>query len=115
MEQEHSKRLTGLPLAVYADLSACQRSIGVKPFMVKVAQIVMGPAGSGKSTYCHTMQQHCVTTKRTVHVVNLDPVRPCSVRLIANATSQAAETLAYEATIDVRDLISLTDVMEVNL
>lgn len=22
-------------------------------------QVVMGPAGVGKSTYCHIMQQHC--------------------------------------------------------
>jgi GTPase SAR1 family protein len=62
-------------------------------------QIVMGPAGSGKSTYCHAMQEHCDTTqggKRTVHVGNLDP---------------ACDTFSYTATFDVQELISVEDVM----
>lgn len=41
--------------------------------MGKYGQLVMGPAGAGKSTYCTTMQKHCETTKRSAHVVNLDP------------------------------------------
>mmetsp|Transcript_3927 Transcript_3927/g.4266 ORF Transcript_3927/g.4266 Transcript_3927/m.4266 type:complete len:302 (-) Transcript_3927:288-1193(-) len=64
-------------------------------------QIVMGPAGSGKSTYCHTMQQHCASLgklrRRTVHVANLDP---------------AAESIRYDCTFDIRDLISVDEVME---
>lgn len=65
--------------------------------MGKHAQIVLGPAGSGKSTYCQTIQMHCENNKRVVHVVNLDP---------------AAESFAYTPSIDIRDLISLEDVME---
>ncbi|KAI9228881.1 MAG: GPN-loop GTPase [Piptocephalis tieghemiana] len=58
----------------------------------------MGPAGSGKSTYCATMMTHCKAEKRSgVHLVNLDP---------------AAEHFEYEPTIDIRDLISVQDVME---
>ncbi|KAF7724753.1 ATP binding protein [Apophysomyces ossiformis] len=57
----------------------------------------MGPAGSGKSTYCATMMTHCQTTGRRVHLVNLDP---------------AAENFEYEPTIDIRELITLEDVME---
>ncbi|KAI8092994.1 GPN-loop GTPase [Halteromyces radiatus] len=57
----------------------------------------MGPAGSGKSTFCATMMTHCQTTNRRVHLVNLDP---------------AAEHFEYEPTIDIRDLITLEDVME---
>jgi len=57
----------------------------------------MGPAGSGKSTYCHLMQQHLATVKRAAHVVNLDP---------------AAEVFKYPVTIDVRELISADDVMK---
>ena len=54
--------------------------------MGRYAQLVIGPAGSGKSTYCETMQQHCENTGRTVHVVNLDP---------------AAEEFKYSCTIGV--------------
>ncbi|XP_006865555.1 PREDICTED: GPN-loop GTPase 3 [Chrysochloris asiatica] len=41
--------------------------------MPRYAQLVMGPAGSGKSTYCTTMVQHCEALNRSVQVVNLDP------------------------------------------
>mmetsp|Transcript_16637 Transcript_16637/g.30257 ORF Transcript_16637/g.30257 Transcript_16637/m.30257 type:complete len:307 (-) Transcript_16637:353-1273(-) len=64
-------------------------------------QIVMGPAGSGKSTYCHAIQEHCKTLskqrRRTVHVANMDP---------------AAEDVKYDMAFDIRDLISVDDVME---
>lgn len=60
-------------------------------------QLVMGPAGTGKSTYTKVMQEHCRTTKRTMHVANLDP---------------AAEAFEYDASFDIRDLISLSEVME---
>lgn len=57
----------------------------------------MGPAGSGKSTYCKIMYDHCETTKRVVNVINIDP---------------AAEEFAYPVTADVRELIGIDDVME---
>ncbi|KAJ3009550.1 ATP binding protein [Thoreauomyces humboldtii] len=57
----------------------------------------MGPAGSGKSTYCTTMITHAQTTHRSMHLVNLDP---------------AAERFEYAPTVDIRDLISLEDVQE---
>jgi GTPase SAR1 family protein len=64
-------------------------------------QLVTGPAGSGKSTYCSAIQQHCATLgkmrRRTVHVANLDP---------------AAENFAYDLSFDIRDLITVEDVME---
>lgn len=64
-------------------------------------QLVMGPAGSGKSTYCNAIQQHCATLgklrKRNVHVGNLDP---------------AAENFSYDVAFDIRDLITVEDVME---
>lgn len=65
--------------------------------MGKHAQIVIGPAGSGKSTYCKAIQHYCNTVRRSVHVVNLDP---------------AAEAFDYDVAINVQDLISVTDVME---
>uniref|UniRef100_A0A7N0T9N7 GPN-loop GTPase 3 n=1 Tax=Kalanchoe fedtschenkoi TaxID=63787 RepID=A0A7N0T9N7_KALFE len=61
------------------------------------AQLVIGPAGSGKSTYCSSLFQHCETVGRSMHVVNLDP---------------AAENFDYPVALDVRELISLDDVME---
>eukprot|EP00933_Yihiella_yeosuensis_P023077 TRINITY_DN18023_c2_g1_i1.p1 TRINITY_DN18023_c2_g1~~TRINITY_DN18023_c2_g1_i1.p1 ORF type:complete len:285 (+),score=53.73 TRINITY_DN18023_c2_g1_i1:101-955(+) len=65
---------------------------------MKFAQFVMGPAGCGKSTYCAVIQEHFkVALKRTCRVVNLDP---------------AAETFAYDCYVDVRDLVSVDDVME---
>jgi GTPase SAR1 family protein len=57
----------------------------------------MGPAGSGKSTYCSTMVKHCENIRRPVHVVNLDP---------------AAEYFDYPVDIDIRELVHLDDVME---
>ncbi|CAM9374681.1 unnamed protein product [Laminaria digitata] len=62
--------------------------------------MVMGPAGTGKSTYCKVMQEHCQNSRRSVHVVNLDP---------------AAEAFEYDVAFDIRGrsyLISLEDAME---
>lgn len=60
-----------------------------------------GPAGSGKSTYCQAMQQHAQALggprRRTIHVANLDP---------------AAEHFGYDLAFDIRDLISVEEVME---
>ncbi|KAF3820657.1 hypothetical protein GH733_005202, partial [Mirounga leonina] len=65
--------------------------------MPRYAQLVMGPAGSGKSTYCATMVQHCEALNRSVQVVNLDP---------------AAEHFNYSVMADIRELIEVDDVME---
>ncbi|GBF90441.1 hypothetical protein Rsub_03437 [Raphidocelis subcapitata] len=65
--------------------------------MGKYAQLVIGPAGCGKSTYCERLWEHCQAIGRPVHCVNLDP---------------AAEAFAYPVSIDVRDLVALDDVME---
>lgn len=68
-----------------------------KAVIMGYAQLVIGPAGSGKSTYCSSLHQHCETTRRTIHIVNLDP---------------AAENFDYPVAMDIRELISLDDVME---
>jgi hypothetical protein len=41
--------------------------------MGRCGQIVMGPAGSGKSTYCARLAEHMQAIGRSVQVVNLDP------------------------------------------
>jgi len=67
--------------------------------MPRYAQLVIGPAGSGKSSYCSALKRHCDAdgSGRVLHVVNLDP---------------AAENFDYEPLADVRDLIQLDDAME---
>ena len=57
---------------------------------MRYAQLVLGPAGSGKSRYCSTMQRHAANSGRRIEVVNLDP---------------AAEQFDYEPLADVKDLI----------
>ncbi|CAR24135.1 GPN-loop GTPase 3 [Lachancea thermotolerans] len=65
--------------------------------MSRVGVLVLGPAGAGKSTFCNSIISHMQTVGRRAHIVNLDP---------------AAEASEYEFTVDIRDLISLEDVME---
>mmetsp|Transcript_16676 Transcript_16676/g.21682 ORF Transcript_16676/g.21682 Transcript_16676/m.21682 type:complete len:280 (+) Transcript_16676:80-919(+) len=65
--------------------------------MVCYIQIVFGPAGSGKSTYCKAIQDHCMALGRRAYVANLDP---------------AAESFGYDLSFDIRDLISVDEVME---
>jgi len=60
------------------------------------AQLVIGPPGSGKTTYCHGMQQFLRGIGRKVAIVNIDP---------------ANDALPYDCAIDISKLITLTDVM----
>ena len=61
------------------------------------AQLVIGPPGSGKSTYCRGMKEFLSALGRKVAVVNLDP---------------ANSILPYECEIDISELISLSEVMD---
>lgn len=61
------------------------------------AQLVIGPPGSGKSTYCDGMHQMLNALNRKTHVVNLDP---------------ANDHTSYESALDVRDLVQLDEIME---
>ncbi|RAL11419.1 putative signal sequence-binding GTPase GPN3 [Aspergillus homomorphus CBS 101889] len=65
--------------------------------MSKFGVLVMGPAGAGKTTFCSAVIQHLQHTRRSCFYVNLDP---------------AAETFSYEPDLDIRELITLEDVME---
>ncbi|KAK8823877.1 hypothetical protein WA538_001165 [Blastocystis sp. DL] len=65
--------------------------------MVRCGQVVIGPAGSGKSSYCQAIKELCADSNRRAYVVNLDP---------------AAEELPYDCDLDIRDLISLEDAVD---
>ncbi|KAL3211605.1 hypothetical protein MRX96_036298 [Rhipicephalus microplus] len=60
-------------------------------------QVVIGPPGSGKSTYCKAMRELCTAIGRSVAVVNLDP---------------ANDVLPYEADVDIKGLVELSDAMD---
>lgn len=60
-------------------------------------QLIVGPPGSGKSTYCSGMQQFFAAIGRPSACVNLDP---------------ANDATPYSCALDVRELVGLEDVME---
>ena len=39
----------------------------------RIAQVVIGPAGTGKTTYCTVVHNYCSDAHRVAHIVNLDP------------------------------------------
>ncbi|MCO5559732.1 hypothetical protein L7F22_013333 [Adiantum nelumboides] len=59
-------------------------------------QVVIGPPGSGKTTYCNGMSEFLQLIGRKVAVVNLDP---------------ANDSLPYKCAVNIEDLIRLDDVM----
>ena len=63
---------------------------------VRFGQLVIGPPGSGKTTYCDGMAQFLRTLGRPVAIVNLDP---------------ANDELPYKADIDISDLVRLEEVI----
>lgn len=63
----------------------------------KYGTIIMGPAGAGKTTFCSALIAHLRANRRSCFYINLDP---------------AAEEFVYEPDVDIKDLISLSDVME---
>lgn len=62
--------------------------------MVRFGQVVVGPPGSGKTTYCLGMSQYLKAIGRDVAVVNLDP-------------ANHGESVPYTADVDIEDLVSL--------
>ena len=60
------------------------------------AQLVIGPPGSGKSTYCDGMHQFLSAIGRKSSVVNLDP---------------ANDRTSYACALDIRNLITLEEIM----
>lgn len=59
-------------------------------------QIVIGPPGSGKSTYCNGCSQFFNAVGRHAQVINMDP---------------ANDSLPYPCAVDIRDFITLEEIM----
>ncbi|KAL7006480.1 hypothetical protein EMMF5_003901 [Cystobasidiomycetes sp. EMM_F5] len=70
---------------------------------MRYAVLVTGPAGSGKSTCCSALLQHAAAAGRSMHLFNLDP---------AAERFQLPDQTVVTPSIDIRDLISLDEVME---
>lgn len=60
-------------------------------------QLILGPPGAGKTTYCSKMSELLKKLGRKVKIVNLDP---------------ANDTMEFEPDIDIRKLIVLKEVMQ---
>ncbi|THV79475.1 hypothetical protein D6D27_08973 [Aureobasidium pullulans] len=65
--------------------------------MSKYGVLAIGPAGAGKTTFCSSLIGHLRNSRRSCFYINLDP---------------AAEEFVYEPDLDIRELITLEDVME---
>ncbi|XP_043279294.1 GPN-loop GTPase 2 [Venturia canescens] len=61
-------------------------------------QLVIGPPGSGKTTYCNAMSKFLEGIGRKVAVINIDP---------------ANENMEYEPKVDISELIKHNEVMDV--
>lgn len=80
-----ASKLTPLPQASTEEYS-CN--------MVRFGQVVVGPPGSGKTTYCLGMRQYLKAIGRDAAVINLDP-------------ANHGEGLPYTPEVDIEELVSL--------
>lgn len=62
--------------------------------MVRFGQVVVGPPGSGKTTYCFGMFQYLEAIGRDAAVINLDP-------------ANHGGGLPYTPAVDIEELVSL--------
>lgn len=64
---------------------------------MKTLLLPTGPPGSGKSTFCNGLEQFLHAISRPCSTANLDP---------------ANDNIPYDAAFDVRELVSVEEVME---
>ncbi|OWB83615.1 hypothetical protein B5S33_g2246 [[Candida] boidinii] len=65
--------------------------------MPPYGQVIVGPPGSGKSTYCSGMNEFLRSIGRHCCIVNMDP---------------ANDRLPYDYAIDIRDFVTLEEIMD---
>ncbi|BAM41327.1 uncharacterized protein TOT_030000590 [Theileria orientalis strain Shintoku] len=82
---------------------------------MRYAQIVLGPAGSGKTTYCKVFQDYLFSCKRNCYIVNLDPATEESLvfeneknKGYLNRDKDKASTFDT----DIRDFVDIGTVVE---
>lgn len=87
--------------------------------MVLYGQIVVGPPGAGKTTYCNGMQQYLRLIGREALVVNLDPANEllssneCNKNDDEKENDEKNKILPYETILDVcEDVVNLSSVMD---
>ena len=94
--------------------------------MVLYGQVVAGPPGSGKTTYCTGMQEYLRLLGRNAWVINLDPANevPSKTKKVTTKDSDAAtgtnenenefeNDLPYDALLDVcKSVVNLSSVMQ---
>lgn len=81
------------PELLFTDIMSSQ----TQTHPLRFGQVVIGPPGSGKTTYCQGMQEFLTRLGRKLIVVNMDP---------------ANEGLPYSCAVDISELVTLDDVME---
>lgn len=73
-------------------------------------QVVVGPPGSGKTTYCNGMQQYLRLLGRNAWVVNLDPANE---GISSRKHGDSDRILPYEMIFDVcEEIVNITSVMK---
>ena len=72
-------------------------TISFRSLEMPFGEIVVGPPGSGKSTYCYGKHQLLTALNRPISIVNLDP---------------ANDNIPYPCAIDIASLITVQDVMD---
>jgi GTPase SAR1 family protein len=79
--------------------------------MVVYGQVVVGPPGAGKTTYCNGMQQYLRALGREALVVNLDPANEAEPD--DHQSDNSITGLPYDTILDAcEDIINLSSVME---
>lgn len=69
---------------------------------MRFGQVVVGPPGSGKTSYCLAMRDFLCNAGRATALVNLDPANELSPAMAAGRGFD----------VDVRELVDLEEVME---
>ncbi|ORM40598.1 GPN-loop GTPase 3 [Babesia sp. Xinjiang] len=81
---------------------------------MRYAQIVVGPAGSGKTTYCKALQDYLTACRRRCHIINLDPATEEDVHFEGDKGKQKSshkeEYSAFDT--DIRDFVDIGTVIE---